>query len=364
MLPFLDLKAVNLRQRDALHGALERVLQSGWLVLGEETRAFEHEWAAYCGVAHAVGVGNGLEAMHLVLRAWGIGAGDEVIVPSNTYIATWLAVTHAGATPVPVEPEATSFNIDPRRVEVAITARTRAIIAVHLYGRAADMTALTAVARHHGLRVLEDAAQAHGARHGGRRTGALADAAAFSFYPGKNLGALGDGGAVTTDDARLAERLRSLRNYGSKVKYHNDEPGFNSRLDELQAAVLRAKLPLLDADNDHRRMLARAYHEGLEGIAGLQRPAFDEGSVWHLYVVHHARRDALATHLQRAGIGTLVHYPVPPHRQPAYAGLGLVEGALPIAEAMHRGVLSLPIGPTMTRDDVAHVCAAVRCFEG
>jgi dTDP-4-amino-4,6-dideoxygalactose transaminase len=364
MIPFLDIKAINLRQREEFHHALDRVLDSGWLILGKECEAFESEFASYCGVQHCVGVGNGLEALHLVLHAWGIGPGDEVIVPSNTYIATWLAITYTGAIPVPVEPDEQSCNIDPELIEAAITPRTRAIIAVHLYGRAANMSAITAIAERHQIKVLEDAAQAHGARHMGQRTGALGDAAAFSFYPGKNLGALGDGGAVTTNDAELAAKLRVLRNYGSRVKYQNETIGFNSRLDELQAAYLRAKLPLLDEDNSHRTKIAEIYQQGLSEIPGLAPPVAAEGAdaVWHLYVVRHARRDELARHLAERGIATMIHYPTPPHLQPAYAELGYKKGAFPIAEKIHAEVLSLPMGPCMSAAQAEMVVSAIQSF--
>lgn len=362
MIPFLNLKDINLRQREAFQIALDRVLNSGWLILGQETEAFEREFSGYCGTRHAVGVANGLEALHLVLRAWGIGPGDEVIVPSNTYIATWLAVTYTGAKLVPVEPEEATCNIDTARVEAAITPRTRAIIAVHLYGQTAQMAPLMALARRRGLKVLEDAAQAHGARYKGRRAGALGDAAGFSFYPGKNLGALGDAGAVTTDDDALAEQLRALRNYGSRVKYHNETVGYNSRLDELQSAFLRAKLPLLDADNARRTEIAAHYTRGLAGIDDLVLPCVAPGCnpAWHLYVVRHPRRDALAKALAQAGIGTVIHYPIPPHAQPAYRELGVPLGSLPIAERLHQEVLSLPIGPTMSEQEVEKVLKAVR----
>jgi dTDP-4-amino-4,6-dideoxygalactose transaminase len=360
-LPFLDLKAINLRDRDALHQALDRVLDSGWFILGKEVEAFEAEFATYCGTRHCIGVANGLDALHLVLRAWDIGPGDEVIVPSNTYIATWLAVSQCGATPVPVEPDARSYNIDPERIEAAITPRTRAILPVHLYGQPARMDDITAIARRHGLRVLEDAAQAHGARWAGRRVGALGDAAAFSFYPGKNLGALGDAGAVTTDDDRLAERLRMLRNYGSRRKYHNDERGWNSRLDELQAAFLRHKLRQLDADNERRSDIARCYTDSLADVPDVALPQVVAGAtpVWHLYVVASRRRDAIAQRLAQAGVGTMIHYPVPPHRQPAYADLAGVPPC-PISELLHDQVLSLPMGPTMTREDALVVVEALK----
>lgn len=358
---FLDLKAINAAHRDALRDAFDRVLDSGWYVLGQEVKAFESEFAAYCGVKHCIGVANGLEAMHLVLRAWGIGAGDEVIVPSNTYIATWLAVSYAGATPVPVEPDAATANIDPARIEAAITPRTRAILPVHLYGQPADMDTINAIAAKHGLKVLEDCAQAHGACIGGRRVGALGDAAAFSFYPGKNLGALGDGGAITTDDAELANAVRVLRNYGSQAKYHNEVKGYNSRLDELQAALLRVKLPHLDADNESRRQIAARYNAAFRDLP-LTLPSVPQWAepVWHLYVVRTPDRDALAEKLGKTGVGTLVHYPIAPHLQPAYADLSLPQGRFPLAEAMAQDVLSLPMWPGMDETAQGSVIDAVR----
>jgi dTDP-3-amino-3,4,6-trideoxy-alpha-D-glucose transaminase len=362
-IPFLDLRAINVRHADAYAAALQRVLGSGRVLLGEETDAFEHEFARHCGAAHAVGVSNGLDALHLTLRAWGIGPGDEVIVPSNTFIATWLAVTHAGAKPVPAEPDATTHNLDPQRVADAIGPRTRAIIAVHLYGRPAPMEALRGVARRHGLHLLEDAAQAHGAAWRGRRCGSLADAAAFSFYPGKNLGALGDGGAVTTDDAALAQRLRLLRNYGSALKYVHEQPGFNSRLDELQAAFLRERLRVLDADNAHRARIAQRWIDALRATPGLALPLPDDAdahSSWHLFVVRHAQRDALAQALAQRGVATLVHYPTPPHRQRAYANSAAAALSLPIAERLACEVLSLPISPVLGDEDATRVGLAVR----
>lgn len=363
-IPFLDLRAVNAAQREELLAAFTRVLDSGWYVLGQEVQAFEREWAAWCGAQEAVGVANGLEALTLVLRAWGIGPGDEVIVPANTYIATWLAVTQVGATPVPVEPDEASFNLDPARVAQALTARTRVLLPVHLYGRPADLQPLLALARRHGLKVLEDGAQAHGAELDGQRLGAHGDAVAWSFYPGKNLGALGDAGAVTTDDPALAERLRLLRNYGSRVKYHNELAGYNSRLDELQAALLRVKLPALAAGNAHRERIAAQYLAGLAGLPGLRLPdaplAPGMRHAWHLFVVRHAQRDTLAARLAQAGVGTVIHYPVAPHLQPAYAALGLRPGALPLSERLHAEVLSLPIGPTQSDAQTQAVIAAVR----
>jgi dTDP-4-amino-4,6-dideoxygalactose transaminase len=358
---FLDLRAINLAQSQQLQAAFARVLDSGWFVMGRELQAFENEFAAYCGAQHCVGVGNGLDALFLILKAYGIGAGDEVIVPSNTYIATWLAVSHTGALPVPVEPLETTHNIDPALIEAAVTPRTRAILAVHLYGQPAQMDQLARIARRHGLRLIEDAAQAQGALLHGRRVGTLGDAAGFSFYPGKNLGALGDAGAVVTNDATLAREVRLLRNYGSSVKYVNDVPGHNSRLDELQAALLRVKLSSLDAQNDHRRQLAAVYTDALQGL-DLVLPATGAGMrpVWHLYVVRSRQRDRLQARLKAEGIETLIHYPIAPHLQAAYAPLGLASGSLPIAEQLQQEVLSLPMGPHLQADDVRRVAAAVR----
>jgi dTDP-4-amino-4,6-dideoxygalactose transaminase len=362
--PFLDLKAINLSHADQLEAAFKRVLHSGWYILGSETANFEKNFAAYCGSAHGIGVANGLDAIFMILKAYGIGPGDEVIVPSNTFIATWLAVSHCGATPVPVEPVEATYNIDPSKIEAAITPRTKAIMPVHLYGQPADMPAIMAIAAKHNLKVIEDSAQAHGARCHGKLAGQLGHAAAFSFYPGKNLGALGDGGAVTTSDDALADSLRTYRNYGSKVKYYNDVAGFNSRLDEVQSAILDVKLKTLDADNAQRRAIAAVYDRELAGLAGLTLPVVPSWAepVWHLYVIRHAQRDALAKALAEQGIGTIVHYPVPPHLQPAYAHMGYKQGDFPIAEAIHREVLSLPMGPTMTEAQALEVAAAVRKF--
>jgi dTDP-4-amino-4,6-dideoxygalactose transaminase len=351
--PFLDLSAPWHELREELDAAWRRVMDSGWYILGKEVAAFEEEFAAWCGTCHCIGVGNGLDALHLILRALDIGPGDEVIVPSNTYIATWLAVTYAGATPVPVEPDSVTFNLDPMLLEAAITPKTRAVIPVHLYGQPADMDAVNSIARRHGLKVIEDAAQAHGARYRGRRCGSLGDAAGFSFYPGKNLGALGDGGAITTNDNDLAERVRMLRNYGSSKKYVNEVAGFNSRLDELQAALLRVKLARLDEWNDRRRVVAAAYYKELAGT-GLALPFVPDWvePVWHLYVVCCQDRDAVTARLDRSGIGWLIHYPVPPHLQGAYRNLGYRAGDFPVAERMTREVLSLPMGPHLASGQI------------
>ncbi len=349
-IPFLDLSAAYGELKAEIDAAVTRVLGSGWYILGPEVEAFEAEWAQYCGADHAVGVANGLDALVLALRALDIGAGDEVIVPSNTYIATWLAVSAVGARPVPVEPDPETHNIDPARIEAAVTPATAAVLAVHLYGQPADLDPILALARRHGLAVIEDAAQAHGARYRGRRIGAHGDAVCWSFYPGKNLGALGDGGAVTTDRADLADRIRLLRNYGSREKYVNECRGVNSRLDPIQAAVLRVKLHHLDAWNERRAAIARIYTEGLAG-GGVTCPAVPDWAApaWHLYVLRCADRDGLQARLREAGVGTLIHYPIPPHMQAAYADLGLEPEALPIARRLAGEVLSLPIGPHLLR---------------
>ena len=362
--PFLDLAPATAELRGELDEAIARVLSSGRYILGPETEAFEQEYAAYCGTRHAIGVSNGLDAINLILRALDIGPGDEVIVPTNTFIATWLGVSYAGATPVPVEPDSRTYNLDPARVEAAITPRTRAIMPVHLYGQCADMSALREIADRRGLKLVEDAAQAQGASQGGKRAGGLGDAAAFSFYPGKNLGALGDAGAVTTNDDALAARVRLLRNYGSPVKYEHPEQGMNARLDEIQSAVLRVKLRHLDAWNGRRRKLAAAYDARLDGNkAALPFVAPGQLPSWHLYVVRSPQRDALRAHLAARGVETIIHYPTPPHLQGAYASLGRGPGSFPISERLHREVLSLPLGPHLADEQAGWVCEALSSFE-
>ena len=361
MIPFLDLKAPYLELKEELDKAIARVVSSGWFIGGSEVDQFEAEYATYCGAAHAVGVANGLDALHLALRAMDVGPGDEVIVPSNTYIATWLAVSQCGATPVPVEPDARTYNIDPALIEAAVTPRTKVILPVHLYGQPADMDPILAIALKHGLKVLEDGAQAHGARYKGQRLGAHSDAVAWSFYPGKNLGAMGDGGAVTTNDAQLADRLRLLRNYGSRVKYVNEVQGYNSRLDPLQAAILRVKLAYLDEWNARRSAIAARYQQGLADC-GLTLPHVPDWAnpAWHLYVVLHPQRDSLQNALTKAGVGTLIHYPIPPHRQQAYALAKLAQQTLPLAEQMADRLLSLPMGPAMLLGQADSVVEAIR----
>lgn len=363
--PFLDLGAAYLELEAESDAATQRVMRSGHYILGPEVAAFESEFAAYCEARHCIGVGNGLDALHLILRAMEIGPGDEVIVPTNTYIATWLAVSYAGATPVPVEPAEKTFNIDPERIEAAITPRTRAVIAAHLYGQPADMDPINELAGKYGVTVIEDAAQAHGARYKGRKVGSLGDAAGFSFYPGKNLGALGDGGAVVTNNENLAGRLRVLRNYGSREKYFNESKGFNSRLDEMQAAVLRIKLARLDEWNDRRKKLALQYRESLEGIADLTLPVVPEYAdpVWHLFAIRHPERDRLQRFLGDAGVGTIIHYPVPPHLQAAYAELGFSTGSFPLAEQMAETLLSLPMGPHLPDRQAEYIVSQLSAFD-
>ena len=356
-IPFLDVPAIYAELREEIDAAVQSVMASGAYILGPEVTAFEEEFAAYCGTEHAIGVGSGLDALRLVLLAYGVGPGDEVIVPSNTFIATWLAVSQAGGTPVAVEPDPVTHNITAEGIEPAITDRTRAIMPVHLYGQPADMDGIVALGSRHEIPVVEDAAQAQGARYKGRRAGSLGDAAGFSFYPGKNLGALGDAGAVTTDDGALAERVRMLRNYGSRQKYHHDVPGLNSRLDSLQAAVLRVKLRRLDEYNDRRRTVAAQYLQGLSGPLGLPTVPEWAEPVWHLFVVRHPRRDELRARLGEAGVDTIIHYPIPPHRTGAYAELA--DATLPTADQLADEVLSLPIGPHVSADDAARVIEAV-----
>ena len=361
MIPFLDLRATYEASRDALDAALFRVGASGTYLLGNELAAFESDFARFCDVGHCVGVANGLDALRLGLLALGVRPGDEVIVPSNTYIATWLAVSQCGATVVPVEPREDTYNIDPAAIERAVTARTKVILPVHLYGQPADMDAIIAIARRHGLQVLDDCAQAHGATYKDRAVGGLADLSAWSFYPGKNLGAFGDAGAVTTAVPGFAEQVRVLGNYGSKVKYHNLVKGFNSRLDEIQAAVLGTKLRRLHESTQARWSVAGRYLAGLRDLPLVlpHVPSFAKPS-WHLFVVRHADRDGLQRRLEGRGIGTLIHYPIPPHLQPAYSEYAWGPGTFPIAETIHAQVLSLPIWPEMSEAIVEEVVDAVR----
>ena len=358
---FLDLGAATRELDREIGAAAARVIASGWYIGGPEVEAFETAWADYCGAKHCVGLGNGLDALHLALKALGIGSGDEVIVASNGYIATLLGVSMAGATPVLVEPDPATHNLDPALIEAAITPRTRAILPTHLYGQPADLDAIRAIANAHGLKLVDDAAQAHGARYRGAPLGGFADVSCWSFYPSKNLGALGDGGAITTNDPDVAKRIRALGNYGSAVRYVNDERGVNSRLDPLQAAVLGVKLTRLDEWNERRQAIA-AFYTGALADTGLTLPHVPDWAqpAWHLYVVQSDDRDRLAARLAEAGVQTLIHYPIPPHRQRAYADLGLGEGSFPIAEQLATAVVSLPIGPHLAMSDAERVAEAVR----
>ncbi len=360
--PFLDVGATYRELQPELDGAFRRVMESGWFVLGDEVRAFEDAFAQSCAVSHCVGVANGLDALHLILRAGGIGPGDEVLVPANTFVATWLAVSYAGAQPVPIEPDPVTCNMNPAILEASITPRTTAVMPVHLYGQPADMDPIVAIARKHHLLVIEDAAQAHGALYKGRPTGGLAGAAGFSFYPGKNLGAYGDGGAVVTDDAALAEKVRTLANYGSRSKYDHEIAGFNSRLDELQAAFLRVRLAHLLDWNARRGTLAARYLEDLAGLPDLTLPSAPEWAEpsWHIFAIRHPQRDRLQGLLSQAGIGTMIHYPIPPHLSGAYAASGWKAGDFPISEDLSRTQLSLPMGPHVSDEQAQAVIDQVR----
>ena len=362
--PFLDLKAAYLELKDELDEAYRRVMDSGWYILGEETEAFEREFADYCGAKHCVGVANGLDALHLILKGYSIGEGCEVIVPSNTYIATWLAVSYAGATPVPVEPNIDTYNIAPELIEAAITERTKAIMPVHLYGQPAEMNRINEIARKYNLKVIEDAAQAHGAKYKNKRAGNLGDAAGFSFYPGKNLGAFGDAGAVTTDDDDLAEQIRMLRNYGSKQKYYNELKGYNSRLDPLQAAFLRVKLKYLDKWNTRRAKVAEYYLENLAEVSEIILPfvAKEISPAWHLFVARSTKRDELQKHLANAGIGTMIHYPLPPHLSQAYKILNFKTGDFPATEIIADTIFSLPMSPHISTDHLWKVVETLRSY--
>ncbi len=362
-IPFSSVEVMHAELREEMLSAFARVYDANWFIQGKEVAAFEEEFAAYCGTKYAVGCGNGLDALYLLLRAYGIGGGDEVIVPSNTYIATALAVSYTGATPVFVEPEETSFNLDASLLEAAITERTKAVMAVHLYGQPADMDEIRAIAKAHGLKVIEDSAQAHGAVYKGVKTGNLGDAAGFSLYPGKNLGALGDGGVITTNDAKIAETCRALGNYGSDYKYHHIYKGNNSRLDEVQAALLRIKLRSLDRWNKRRNEIAERYLAEIQNEAvGLPVKKADRTHVYHIFAVMCEKRDALAEDLAEKGIGTNKHYPIPMHLQGAYAELGIKKGSLPVAEKISACELSLPMYYGMTDEEVSYVIGAINAW--
>lgn len=362
MVKFLDLKRVNEQYRNEIEESIKNVLNSGWYILGEECRKFETDFANYCGTMHAVGVANGLDALRLIIKAYGFGNGDEIIVPANTFIATILAIVENGCTPVFVEPSESTYNIDENLIERYITKKTKAILPVHLYGSLANMKVIKEIAIKYSLKVIEDCAQAHGALYGGKRAGALGDAAAFSFYPGKNLGCLGDGGAVTTNDSSLADKIACLRNYGSIEKYRHVEKGINSRLDEIQAAVLRVKLKYLDIDNEKRRKISLRYRSEIVNNKILLPVASEElQHVWHLFVIRSRNRDLFQAYLQKNSIETQVHYPIPPHKQEAFAEYA--SKRLPVTEIIHKEVLSLPISPIMSEEEIGHVINMVNNYE-
>lgn len=358
---FLDMLAPYRELKNELDEAYFRFMNSGWYVLGPEVENFEKLWAGFCGTEFCVGVSNGLDALCLGLEAGGVKPGDEVIVPSNTYIATWLAISQIGAVPVPVEPSWQTYNLDPAKIEAAITSRTTAVAVVHLYGIPADMDPIMKIAEKHHLFVLEDNAQSQGAWYHGRRTGNLGHAAAFSFYPAKNIGAFGEAGGVTTNDPAIADRIRVLRNYGSRIKYHNEVKGYNRRIDALQAAFLSVKIPHLDEWNARRRKVASVYFEGLADVPGvILPPSALEESVWHQFIIRVKNRDDVQVRLKAEGIPTMIHYPIPPHLSEAYADMKFKRGDFPVAEEMADTFLSLPIGPHMPEDDVHTVIRAVK----
>jgi dTDP-4-amino-4,6-dideoxygalactose transaminase len=366
MIPFLDLKKINAQYQNELKEACSRVIDSGWYILGNEVAEFEKEFAAFCQSEHCLGVANGLDALILILRAYielGImQKGDEVIVPSNTYIASILAISENGLTPVLVEPDINTFNLDPKLIEQAITPRTKAILTVHLYGQVTGMDEINAIAKTHHLKVIEDCAQAHGALYKGKKVGSLGDAAGFSFYPGKNLGALGDGGAVTTNDQELANTISALRNYGSHEKYKNLYKGMNSRLDEIQAAMLRVKLAYLDKEIQARQAVAQAYLKRITNPL-IELPVVEDvnAHVWHLFVIKTTRREQLANYLSENGVQTLIHYPIPPHKQGAYTEWE--SASFPISEVMHQQVLSLAISPLINSHEVSTIVRLINEFD-
>lgn len=362
--PFLDLKAGNDELAEEMKRAYARVMASGWYILGNELSSFEHEFADYCEAKYCIGVGSGLDALHLILKAYDIGEGDEIIVPTNTFIATWLAVTYAGATPIPVEPDIDTYNMDPSLIESAITPRTRAIMVVHLYGQPAAMDEIKKIANKYNLKIIEDAAQAHGATYKGKKAGSIGDAAGFSFYPAKNIGAIGDGGAVTTNDEQLAKKIKLLRNYGSREKYQHDIIGFNSRLDELQAAFLRVKLKKLDYWNKQRRVIASRYLEELNTTPMLLPVVIDDVEpVWHLFVVRVNNRDKIQQYLTEQGIETAVHYPKAPHLQGAYKNNQLANQVFAVAEQLQNELLSLPMYPQLSVDKIDLIISKCQSFK-
>ena len=362
MIKFLDLEKVNNRFRGEIDSRIKNILDKGWYLQGEENEKFSRNFAAYCGVKHALGVGNGLDALRLIIKAYGFGAGDEIIVPANTYIATILAITDNGCTPVLVEPDINTYNINPDLIEEKITPKTKAIMVVHLYGQAVPMQKIREIAQKYNLKIIEDAAQAHGAIYQNHRVGNLGDAAAFSFYPGKNLGAMGDAGGITTNDDVLYEKVNAIANYGSDRKYEHIYKGINSRMDEIQAAILDIKLPYLDKDNSRRREIAQNYRENIKNPLIILPKTYSEAShVWHVFAVRTNNRDKFQKYLNENGVQTIIHYPTPPHKQPAYKEWNNI--SYPISEKIHQEIISLPISPVMTDNEVKELIRIVNAYE-
>lgn len=361
MIKFLDLYKINERYREQIDNRIKKVLDSGWYLLGKEDENFEKNFTQFCGTKYAIGAANGLDALNLIIKAYGFKKGDEIIVPANTYVASILAISENGCTPVLVEPDINTYNIDPALIEEKITENTKAIMVVHLYGQAVQMDKIWELAKRYNLKIIEDSAQAHGAIYSGKRTGNLGDASGFSFYPGKNLGCMGDGGAVTTNDEQLAEKIKALRNYGSKIKYQNIYKGVNSRLDEIQAAILDVKLKYLDEDNNKRREISKYYRENIKNSKIILPQIYDENAhVWHIFAVRTEKRDEFQTYLYDNCIQTLIHYPTPPHKQKCYEEWSHL--SFPISEEIHRTIISLPISPVMTEDEVNKVVEVVNKY--
>ena len=361
MIKFLDLEKINNRFRKEIDSRIKKILDKGWYLLGDEDKAFEEHFAKYCGVKNCIGCANGLDALNLIIKAYGFGAGDEIIVPANTYIASILAISENGCTPVLVEPDINTYNINPDLIEEKITDKTKAIMVVHLYGQAVKMDKIWELAKKYDLKIIEDSAQAHGAIYAGKKTGALGDASGFSFYPGKNLGCMGDGGCVTTNDDELATKIRAIANYGSDRKYHHIYKGTNSRLDEIQAAVLDIKLPYLDKDNERRREIAKYYRENIKNPKIILPKTYDEKAhVWHVFTIRTTNRDELQKYLEGNGIQTNIHYPTPPHKQGAYKEWKNL--SLPITEEIHKTILSIPISPVMTDDEIKKTTEVINAY--
>lgn len=362
MIPFLDLKAINAKYKDEIKARIDKVLDSGWYLLGEQNKQFEGNFAAYCGARYCIGCANGLDALRLIIKAYGFGKGDEIIAPANTYIASILAITDNGCTPVLVEPDLDTYNINPDLIEAKITDKTKAILVVHLYGQAVKMDKIWALAKKYNLKIIEDSAQAHGAYYNDKRVGSLGDASGFSFYPGKNLGALGDGGAVTTNDEELAQKIRALANYGSHKKYENIYQGLNSRLDEIQAAVLDVKLKYLDSDNAKRKEIAQYYLQNIKNPLIYLPQTYSENShVWHVFVVRVNDRARFQSYLNDNGIQTIIHYPIPPHKQECYKELNHL--SFKITEQIHSEIISIPISPVMSDNEIQKVVEVINSYK-